>query len=159
MTGRFLGAGPTMENFLDRITIDKTPSPAMVAQVVHGAVAGTTLYEEPIMQGDRETIQRRKRSIGETNASHQPGYVMESRQRKNRGRPRKIHFTDVENTKNVQTIEDSAEENINEDVNENMSVDHTQEVLETNVKKEEWALRRTPTHCQRKCLAINCCRK
>ena len=144
------------DNFLHRIAVDKTPSPAMVAQAMQVAVAGTTLYEEPIMQGDRETIQRKKRSTQERNASHRPEYVMQSRQRTNRGRPRKITFSDMDRTTNVQIIEDSSEEeNVNEEfIERNMAVDQTQDILETDVRKEEWALRRTPIHCQRKCFGM-----
>ena len=157
MTGRYLGSGPSMDNFLQRIAIDKTPSPAMVAKAMHSAVAGTSLYEEPVMQGDRETIQRKKRCLQETNASHRPGYVMQSRQRAKRGRPRKIHFPDIDNATNVQIIEDSTDEEttINADfVERNIPANDSQDILETDVKKEQWALRRTPIQCQRKCFGM-----
>lgn len=60
--------------------------------MVQRAVAGTPLYEEPILHGDKETVQR-KRSRGTiASGSHRPDFVMESKQQKERGRPRKITF-------------------------------------------------------------------
>ena len=60
LSGRYLGTGPDMHTFLRRVSSKQSPRPAVVAQVMQGAVAGTPLQETPLLFGDKETIQRKR---------------------------------------------------------------------------------------------------
>lgn len=80
-----------MDTFLQRVSSGKSPSPAMVSHALQSGVGGINICEEPILHGNNETIQRKKTSKLH-NSSHKLGYVMESRKRKQKGRPRKISF-------------------------------------------------------------------
>ncbi|MCO5576773.1 hypothetical protein L7F22_030593 [Adiantum nelumboides] len=79
-----------MHTFLQRV--NQTPSPYVVAWAVQGVVARTHFYEVPMFHGDRETIQEKRSNTNFATSSHKPGYVMESRQRREHGHPRKISF-------------------------------------------------------------------
>lgn len=105
LTGRYKGTGPSMDTFLQRVSSGKSPSPAMVSHALQSGVGGINICEEPILHGNNETIQRKKTSKLH-NSSHKPGYVMESRKRKQKGRPRKISFGSPPNLGNNITDED-----------------------------------------------------
>lgn len=162
MTGRYIGTGPDMESFLKRMSSKRSPSPCVVARVVQGAVVGTPMYEQPILYGDKETVSQKKaKGTTTTDSSHKPGYVMLSKQRKDRGRPRKIffgkdniqdqEFYDLEgNTTNEDIGEKDSPKEINTPNQRKIQV----EVLEVQVQKEKWAIRRMPTNCVRKCFGV-----
>ena len=69
MTGRFIGSGPSIESMLARTSNNQTPSPANVAQVVHGAVAQTPMFEEPKLHRDKETSKGRGKILVELKIS------------------------------------------------------------------------------------------
>ena len=87
------------------------------------------------------------------NTSHKPSYVMESRQRKERGRPRKISFEsgvavgeqifDV----NIESTDEEAK-NVNPLGSNSLA---TKEVL---THKGVWAIRRMPPNSLRKCFGM-----
>lgn len=147
LTGRYEGKGPNMEECIRRASLGHTPSPANVARVMQEAVAGTMLSEEPVLHGDRETIQRKRKSTFANN-SHRPGYVMESKQRQPRGRPRKINFDPATKTRD----EGGAAKEVTKMLNETDLSGLV--ILEEEVPPTSWALRRMPMHCTRKCFGI-----
>lgn len=153
-TGRFIGGnGPNMETLLSRIKIGHTPSPVHIARMIQGGVAGTPMYEEPIIHGDRETVQRKKRS-NTVNTSHRPGFVMESKRRKPRGRPRKLQFENQQDMHHDDIFEDL---DIDMDVQEIGASLHQQSasvIFEENMERGQWALRRMPPHCIRRCFGM-----
>ena len=103
LTGRYIGKGPDMQECLQRSSKGHTPSPAIVARAVQDAVMGTPLFEEPILHGDKETVQRKRKSSVAC-SSHRPGYAMESKKRQNQGRPQK---KSVNNASNVIQVEEN----------------------------------------------------
>lgn len=149
-----------MYSLLERAAKKRTPSPCVIARAVEGMVAGTPVYEKPVLHGDRETVQRKKFKISLANSSHKPGFVMESKDRNKRGRPRKITFEkDSEGEQifdvNVETSDedvrsikeqDSCTPKINTDVNMGSK--------EINMHKGSWAIRRMPCICMRKCFGV-----
>lgn len=141
MTGRFIGSGPSMESMLARTRNNQTPSPANVAQVVQEAVASTPMFEKPNLNGDKESVQRKRAHIGGTEnfSSHRPEFFMESRQRKARGRPRHLFQEEEKFEQNIENSNVAGEER------------GPMLVEEIEVPREQWALRRMPSHCERKC--------
>ena len=144
-----------MHTFLERVSSKKTPSPTVVARVVQGAVAGTPLHENPILFGDKETVQRKRARSTIGKSSHRPGFEMESRQRKERGRPRKIAFEGQE------TTQDQLEGNFTKVNAESTDTEFDEDTLNNDLLPQEmelsnckWAIRRMPTHCVRKCFGI-----
>ena len=51
-TGRYIGTGPDMSTLLQRVTTGSIPSSTMVSNVMHGAVSGPPLFQQPILHGD-----------------------------------------------------------------------------------------------------------
>ena len=155
LSGRYLGIGLDIHTLLKRVFYSKPPSPAVVAHVVQGAiVARTPLQETPILFGDKETIQRKRArsTIGKT--SHRPGFEMESRQRKERGRPRKISFQENFANEEAECADDEIGEDIAKD--EKLTDAPLNECLpqEVEISNYRWAIRRMPTHCIRKCFGM-----
>ncbi len=134
-TGRFMGTGPDMNTLLERVKSRRTPNTTVISGIIHRAVSGTPLFQEPeVLHGDRETVQRKRGgSVGLS--SHKPGYVMHSVQRKPRGR-RHIIF-------------EQTEEILQEDEHRSPKKIHEQELC-----KSKWAIRRMPIHSKRKCMGI-----
>ena len=153
LTGRYLGTGPDIQNFLERVSSKRTPSPCVVAHVVQGAVAGTPMYEQPVLHGDKETVQRKKSKGAVTDTSHKPGYVMESRQRKERGRPRKITF-ESGITAGEQRFDVNAESTDEEPDYDNPPGSSSLTTKEFSIQKGVWAIRRMPPNCLRKCFGM-----
>lgn len=155
MTGRYIGSGPSMDAMMSKADRQQTPSPGLVARVVQCAAVGSPMYEEPHLHGDRETVQRKKRGIAEALDSHRPEYIMESRQRKPRGRPRQIRFCDKEqgNTYIQQDVEEI--EGLSQGVETPTGSGEIPTcVEEVDVAREQWALRRMPSNCIRKCFGM-----
>ena len=160
-TGRYMGTGPDMEALLRRVSMGRTPTSTLVANVMQTAVSGTPLFEQPVLHGDKETVQRKKMGYAAT-SSHKPGYVMESKQRRNKGRPRQISFEDQHESvdhddihivgENNETLENRAGEQ-NVQMNTPRHKDNVI-VCEENIHKTMWAIRRMPIHCRRKCFGM-----
>ena len=91
-TGRFMGSRPSMEQMMANVKQRESPNPTCIASTLRGLVAASSLYEDRVMEGDKETVQRKKKRSATGTSSHKPGYVMEARQRKTKGRPRSIRF-------------------------------------------------------------------
>lgn len=162
LTGRYKGTGPSMDTFLQRVSSGKSPSPAMVSHALQSGVGGINICEEPILHGNNETIQRKKTSKLH-NSSHKPGYVMESRKRKQKGRPRKISFGSPPNLGNNITDEDDVIQVTDEESDEfvagaegGLDSNRTRKdsFIEDDVIKSNWAFRRMPSHCSRKCFGV-----
>ena len=132
-TGRFMGTGPDMDTLMQRVKSRRTPSTTVISGIIHRAVSGTPLFEKPILNGDKETVQRKRGGVASL-SSHKPGYVMHSVQRKQRGR-RHINFEDTEI--NLQDDQISPKKIIEQDLN-----------------KAKWAIRRMPIHSKRKCMGV-----
>lgn len=124
-------------------------------------MVGTPLYEEPILHGDKETVQR-KRSRGTiASGSHRPDFVMESKQQKERGRPRKITFDRALNYEeqvfdvNAVTTDDENHGEISPNAKTTTSnSEFVVPQVEVEVQKYNWAIRRMPPHCVRKCFGM-----
>ena len=56
-TGRYMETGPDMEALLRRVSMGRTPSSTLVANVMQTAVSGTPLFQQPVLHGDKETVQ------------------------------------------------------------------------------------------------------
>lgn len=154
LTGRFIGSGPNMENYLARAQSQASPSPAAVAHTIQGLVAGTAMYEEPIIHGDKETVQCKRRTREGNVSSHRPEYAMLSKERKPRGRPRKISFVEQEREETVISSDDiQSDQPMEEDIR-SPDGQAAENVLESIVDRKMWALRRMPTHCSRKCFGM-----
>ena len=110
------------------------------------------MYEQPLLHGDRETVQRKLRGNAKALSSHKPGYVMESQQRNIRGRRRCIAFVDEEMEKKEE-VGDAQRTTIDVDMPPIATAMSTS-VEEADVPREEWALRRMPSHCARKCFGM-----
>lgn len=152
MTGRFIGTGPSMESMLNKAANQRTQSPSCVAKVIGEVVARTPMYEEPTLHGDKETVQRKKKSSIEAFSSHRPEVFMESRQRKPKGRPRHIHFDDIAiEEKFAKGKEDDMQEVGNDKDTSNDPKTIALPIQEVEVPRERWALRRMPANCVRKC--------
>lgn len=130
-----------------------------MACVLQGAVAGTPLYEQPVLHGDKETIQRKKTKGSIADTSHKPGYVMESRQRKEHGRPRKISFESGVNF--GEQYFDVNAESTDRDHGDNPQGSDTHTISEFIGKQKEvfihkgnWAIRRMSPNCVRKCFGL-----
>ena len=77
-----MGVGPDMNASLERVNLRRTPSTTKISNIIHQAVsAGTPLFEEPTIHGDRETIQRKHNKSAKL-CSHKLGYIMQSIERK-----------------------------------------------------------------------------
>ncbi len=152
MTGRFIGTGPSMESMLNKVANQRTQSPSCVAKVIGEVVAGTPMYEEPTLHGDKETVQRKNKRSTEAFSSHRPGVFMESRQRKSKGRPRHIHFDDIA----IEEKQDKGMENDMQEVGHDKDIHYDPKttslsIQEVQVPREHWALCRMPANCVRKC--------
>ena len=55
-TGRYMGTGPDMEALLRRVSMGRTPSSTLVANVMQTTVSGTPLFQQPVLHGDKETV-------------------------------------------------------------------------------------------------------
>ena len=101
------------------------------------------MFEEPKLHGDKETVQRKRKDIGGTEdfSSHRPEFFMESRQHKARGRPRHL----FQDGKKIERQVEDEEVIVDEVMQETCSVE------EMEVPQDQWALRRMPSHCVRKC--------
>ena len=160
-TGRFIGSGPSMDSMMASARTRESQNPTFVANMLKGVVANSPMYEERIMQGDKETVQRKKKERAGVPSSHQPGYVMEARQRKIRGRPRSLQFNE---TLNEAVYVNDSEEDEDSHVAHGMGTKNEESsanIQEEKVAREKWALRRMPPNCSRKCFAMegrkNCC--
>lgn len=138
-TGRFVGTGPDMDTLIQRVNSRRTPSTSVISGIIHRAVSGTPLFEEPILHGDKETVQR-KRGGAASLSSHKPGYVIHSVQRKQRGR-RHINF-------------EQTEVNLQDD-----ALPSPKQIIEQDISKSKWAIRRMPIHSKRKCMGCIDCKK
>ena len=141
-----MGTGPDMSTLLQRVTTGRTPSSTMVANVIHGAVSGTPLFQQPILHGDRETVQR-KQPGGMADCLHKPGYVMRSVQRKQKGRQRHLNFDEG-------TPPPQGQNNTEDGSTMNAGARARGEIIEEDIHKTLWAIRRMPVHCQRKCFGV-----
>lgn len=155
-TGRYIGTGPTMETLLSRVESQQTPTPTNVAHLLHEAVAGTPMYAQPVLHGDKETVQRKKKGKTGTSSSHRPEYVMESKQRNHRGRPKKIRFdTQGPGISYISLqISDSDDDIGSQKETTTPLSSQRNNVFESDVPRTQWALRRMPIQSQRKCFGI-----
>ena len=80
-----MGSGPSMVQMMANVKQRESPNPTCIASTLRGLVAGSPLYEEHVMEGDKETVQRKKKRSATGTSSHKPGYVMETRMRKTKG--------------------------------------------------------------------------
>ena len=124
--------------------------------MVHGVVARTPMYEEPILHGDKEIVQRKERANVGNNSLHCPKFVMESKQRKVRGRPQNIRFEGQETIDTIVSLEDFDD---NEDATKTLNaqtqhIDQTENVFASDIGRAQWALRRMSTHSQQKCFGM-----
>ena len=155
-TGRYMGTGPDMEALLRRVSMGRTPSSTLVANVMQTTVSGTPLFQQPVLHGDKETVQRKKTGNA-TTSSHKPGYVMESKQRRNKGRPRHISFEgEPETVDHDDEIHITGEFKANEERVQMNSAKPNDNVIvcEEHIHKTMWAIRRMPIHCRRKCFGM-----
>ena len=60
-TGRFIGSGPSMDSMMASARTRESQNPTFVANMLKGVVANNPMYEELIVQGDKETVQRKKK--------------------------------------------------------------------------------------------------
>ena len=59
-TGRFMGTGPDTDTLLERVKSQRTPNTTIISGIIHGAVSGTKLFEQPqTLHGNKETAQRK----------------------------------------------------------------------------------------------------
>ena len=59
-TGRFMGAGLDMDTLLERVKSQRTPNTTIISGIIHQAIFGTKLFEEPqTLHGNKETVQRK----------------------------------------------------------------------------------------------------
>lgn len=149
-TGRYIGTGPDMNVLLQRVNAGRTPSTTMVANVIHSAVSGTPYFQQPVLHGDRETVQRKQRGT-HGDCSHKPGYVMRSVQRKQRGRRRHIVF---EREPLAADTPQQGQNDVEGIANMNSGLGMLEQIIEVDIHKTMWAIRRMPIHCQRKCFGL-----
>ena len=76
-TGRYMGAGLDMDALLQRVHLKKNPSTREITNIIEKATSGTPLFQQPLVHGDRETVQRKRVATVEL-CSHKPRYVMQS---------------------------------------------------------------------------------
>ena len=62
----------------------ESPNPIYIASTLKGLVEGSPLYE-CVMEGDKETLQRKNKRGATGTSSPKLGYVMEARQHKTKG--------------------------------------------------------------------------
>lgn len=155
ITGKHLGAGPSLKNLLERSSSKTSFNPATVSQTVHKVVTGTPMYHNRTnLEGERETMQQKRRPSLvvdiDDDSSHRPEFIQVTKERKERGRPKKIIFqadgsapgqgTEVPNTSGAlpQTGD--------------FFFQDKQEVVERVVHDTFWAIRRTNIGSRVKCL-------
>ena len=127
-----------------------TPSTTLVANVIHSTVSETPFFQQPVLHGDRETIQR-KQTGSLADCSHKPGYVMRSVQRKQRGRRRHILF---EEEPTAEATPQQDPKCLEGEMFLNSGFNMPGQIFEEDIHKTMWAIRRMPIHCQRKCFGV-----